>query len=491
MSAWIIVCLTSKFCAKPGFNEYPMQSGAFSLLVLVYYRRVRCISTAQAPILASGDYANFGDSGKMEHGVLEGQVLSLLYKGCSEYNCPEIKRDIFDERLQGTNFEDKARHVILSVFGRAKQSKLNEQLLAEFGYAGRLLLRRLFADPSVEKLAKKLTASDSTGTRREFCHVARYHRAGLKRIHQALEERAAGESEKDLLRLAENGGGQDLAIHTFKAMASSEAVTLSSVFTELVDSWSDDPGRRGKLLPVVIDFLQIVLELHPQCSDGQVKLRESIVEHVYASCDTKRECFELFRGFRQHRFLLPTVRGYINKELKGDASPGFVRKYIAYVQQYYADPKLSAYAFFRGLWPSMAAFHVADIEWRSDPGRFNLISAKWLRDMFTDLYRRSSKDRAMVELVGAYMDVLDYDVFIDIVKWMKVEECRKLGTFMLEHQRPTARDVYQQRYRENSKYSRIEGRHRHALDVLGDVFRRLAAGQPVSDRGSRGMCSAG
>ncbi|KAI4291396.1 hypothetical protein PAPHI01_0670 [Pancytospora philotis] len=441
-----------------------MRAKVFTLPIFVDY--VRGAAIASAPKLSRIVYANFANLGMAGYSVLENHVLNSLYKCCSEYDCPEVKRTVLDAILPGIGAEDRARYVVLTVWNKGGQLEPFGQLLARFGYAGRLLLHRLFSGLSIESLAKRPEANGDNEPRREFCRTAMRCRYAIKGMFQCLQKIVANEGKKTLLQLAGNGTGQDLAIHTIKAMDRSCRVTLSSAFEELVGSWSDDVSRRGMLLPLVIEFIQIVLGLNFWRANEQTKLRESIVRHVYATCGTKYECFELFRGFTEQQFLSPAIHKYINKELNRDPSPGFVRKYLAYMQEYLTKPSEKAYNFFLALLPRVNEYHTADTRWKSDPERFNLISPRWLQIMFKGLCDSPPKNCDAAELMRGYMRKLDYRVFIRILRACTSVDCKKLAAFMLAHQSAKVTEDYQRRLDLDRQHTDLNNMHRGVLDTL-------------------------
>ncbi|KAI4292007.1 hypothetical protein PAPHI01_1281 [Pancytospora philotis] len=462
-----------------------MLTGVNVLLIMVC--RDYGAAAANAPELARNDYANFAKVGVAGHTLLEDQVLDSLYRRCSEYDCPEIKRAVLDAQLPNINFEDKARYVVLSAQRKDRQPEAFERLLAVFGHTGCLLLRRLFSDHSVESLAEISEAGNDTETCREFRRVAMRSRCALKGTYRMLEERMVDESTRGLLQLAEVGSGQDLAIHTIKAMHSSNKLTLSSAFMEIVESWPVNPGR---LLPVVIEFLQIVLGLYFRRADGQAELRDSIVGHVYATCDTERECFELLRGFPNQQVLSRTMQKCVFKRLNSDVSQSFVRKYLAHMRKHLLKPNEGIYYFFQTLLPPVAEFHASKINWNSDPQLFNLISPNWLHKMFAGLCSGAPKGCDAVVLTRRYMDMLDYAVFVRILIQLNTKQCKILADFMLKNQRPCAREAYRNSCVRDHKCKELTRRYRKVLKVLDDIFAHIAADHPTPNERSQEMSSA-
>ncbi|KAI4291197.1 hypothetical protein PAPHI01_0471 [Pancytospora philotis] len=451
-----------------------MLAGVLSLLISMDCGGVRGTATAGAPKLTNIDYAKFGKLGTARYNFLENQVLDSLYRCCSRYDCPEIKRAMLDVRLLKTSFEDKVRYVLLTMLSKADQYGLTEQLYAKFSYAGRLLLRKLFSSSSIKSFTRNLESDGDSGPRYEFRRVALRCRHAAKRIYNSLEEKVAGESKKTLPQLAEDCSGQDLAIYTFRAMNTLN-MTLSSAFTELVDSWASDNTKRDKLLPVIIEFVRILMKLNAQCVGAQVNLQETIVRHVYTSCGTKCECFELLNGFPSQKALSPTIQKYISGELNGDPSPNFVRKYLAYLQKYSTNYMQGAYNFFRPFLPPPADFHTSGSKWRSDPERFNLIALRWLREMFNGLCDSPPKNCDVVEIMRGYMDILDYEVFVRILLPLSWEKCKKLAAFMLERQNAEAAKKYQQGFDRTYQHMDLDSKHKKVLCVLASIFKRLAA----------------
>ncbi|KAI4291409.1 hypothetical protein PAPHI01_0683 [Pancytospora philotis] len=462
-----------------------MLANVFRLLISVYYGRTCRAATASASEPTGGDYAKFAESRIIGYSALEGQVLDSLYKCCSAYDCPEIKRAMLDKRLQNTGAKEKARYVAFTVRCKDDQPGVFERLLAKFGYAGRLVLHKLFSGPSIRRLVKRPEAVDDTELRQEFRRVAEYRSDGFEENNRSLAKRVADEGRDSLLQLAEHGSGQDLAIYTVEAMDGSEKATLSSAFTELVDSWAGDAERRDRLLPVVIEFLQIALRLNLRCVDGQEKLQDSVIRHVYTTCDTERECFGLLRGFPSQRSLSSAVQRYVNEELNRNPSPSFVRKYLAHMRECSTNFKQGAKNFFRGFLPSVAKFHAADIPWKKDPERFNLISPRWLRDMFKGLRDSPPEGCDVAELMRGYMGALCYEAFICILLSFTWDECKRLADFMLEHQNAEAAEDYRQRLDRDRQRTRLNNPRKGVLSAVGGILKRTAAERPVLGKESQ------
>ncbi|KAI4293016.1 hypothetical protein PAPHI01_2290 [Pancytospora philotis] len=407
------------------------------VLPLLYYGGVCGKGSTSAPRITMQECAYFAELGVAGLSVLEDKVLDSVYKRCSQYDSPEIGRGVLDSGLPNADTEDKARYVVLSVLEKAGQPVLFAWLLGKFGYAGCLLLRKLFSDLFIESLFKLPAASDDSALRQEFRRTEARCRYALDGIYQFLEWRVVTDGRKGLLQLAENRNGQDLAIYTLKAMFREKTMTLSSAFTELVNSWADDANRRRLLLPAVVEYIQFVLELNFCRHTKQTELRDSIVRHVHKSCDTTRECFELLYGFSSLRLRSATVNKYICVELDGDISLSFVRKYLAYIQTMpntFSNVSSGVYNFFQALLPPVANFHNDEnSKWRSDPERFRLISPRWLREMFEDLRDNAVHEGRRSELMRKYMAMVDDEVFSAIMFPLKREERPKLADFMLEH----------------------------------------------------------
>ncbi|KAI4293082.1 hypothetical protein PAPHI01_2356 [Pancytospora philotis] len=444
-----------------------MPAGAVPLLMLIYYSLVHGKATASARTLTKSDYADFAELGTAEVSVLENQVLGSVFKCCSEHDCPEINWGLVDRRLPDVDAVDRARYVVFSVGSKDGRPERLERELAKFGYAGRLLLRKLFSGSFIERLTKTV---DDTEPQRVFRRAAELQPDGLRQIYQTLKKTVVDEHKKSLLELAEHGSGQDLAIHTVKATNSSKKVTLSSAFTTLVDSWSDDADKRDKMVPIVNDFLKIVLNLNARSDAAQTELKNSIVKHVYASCDTARECFELLGGFPKHQVLATAINKYVRKELRKDPSPGFVRKYLAYIRKSVPESTEPIFNFFMALLPSPTCFHADGFNWSSDPQRFNLISPRWLRGMFEGLCYDPPTSCDVVERMRKYMSMLEYEVFILILSRLNWDEGKKLAVFMLEHQNAQAAREYRQCFNRDQQRAGLNQHHKGVLNLLEYVF---------------------
>ncbi|KAI4291399.1 hypothetical protein PAPHI01_0673 [Pancytospora philotis] len=443
-----------------------MLTGVIQLLILVNYGGVCGAAAARAPKLPK-----YGCVKLLKRIDLGKYVLDSLYKCCSEYDSPEIKRAVLDKVLPGIAVEDKVRYVVLTLLEQAAQSEQFKLLLAKLGYAGQELLCKLLSDSSIASLVEMPEATDDNETRRRFRLVAGHCQGAPKAIIRCLEQMLIEEDKKGLLELAENGWGQDLAFHTLKAMDNLEEVTPSSAFTALVDSWSGDTEKRDRLLPVVNEFSQILLRLRARDVAGQLELRELIVRRVYVTCDTERECFELLRGFLNHQTLGIEVKNYITKELKRHPTLSFVRKYLVYTQKNVARWRLCAYTFFRGLWPSFAEFRAADIEWKSDPVWFNMISLGWLQGMLKDLCDSPPEDPDVVELLDGCMNIMDYDVFISILIPLPRETRDKLALFMLKHQKDAkVIEKYRRCLECDSRRKNQDRRLRGVFNLLDNYF---------------------
>ncbi|KAI4290873.1 hypothetical protein PAPHI01_0147 [Pancytospora philotis] len=453
-----------------------MLAGVLPLLVLVDCSGVRGAVVDELK-LTNSDYASFADLGQTGLNALEDQVLDSLYKRRSGHDSPEIKCDLLNKILPCTGIADKVRYVVLSMLEKADQFEPCERLLSKLGYADCLLLRKLFNGPSIESITEIPAADEDTGARQEFCRAAKQHHGAVERIFQSLQQRAVDEGRKNLLQLAERGKGLDLAIYTLKAMNSSENMTLSSAFTELVNAWPGDAERRKKLLPAVTVFLWNVLNMNAKSNAAQLKLQGLVVRHVYASCDTERECFELFCGFPKQRVLSRMLNQYIKMQLNGDPALGFVRKYLAHVKKNFWCPISGTESFFTALLPQPAVFHTdKHNKWKDDPERFNLISTRWLRDMFEDLRVNPAHEDEVVVFMRKYMRMLDYDAFIHILLPLKWEEFEKLAVFMLKHLNAKGTEEYWQRLeRDRQRTDSDDYRPKPFLSMLASIFKRSPA----------------
>ncbi|KAI4291040.1 hypothetical protein PAPHI01_0314 [Pancytospora philotis] len=446
-----------------------------SLLICVNCGQKHRTAVARALGPAYGGYPDSEKLGATGLNEIENLVLGALYRRCSEHDCPEIRRALFDRRLSSISACAKVRYVVYTLLGKAHRPALFERLLARFGYAGRLVLQKLFRGPSIASLTGKSVALDGAEPHRELRRATTHSHCALRRIYQCVQSRVVGESRKSLLQLAENGCGLDLASYVAKRMDTAEETTLSSAFITIMDVWSGGAGGRDRLLPVATEYLRIALQPKTFKKHLQADLRGAVVEYVFSK--NQRAYFDLFRGFAHQRTTSSAVNAYIDTKLSGVVSLCFLRDYLDYMKKNYSYSDEGAYYFFRGLLEPPVAFHAPKTIWNSDPERFNLISPRWLREMLEDLRDNSAHRAGRRALMCKYMCWLRYEVFVCILRCYIIEECEEMAVFMLMHQSVEAREEYERCYRREDMVA--DRPHKKVLSVLANVFKRLAAHQPV------------
>ncbi|KAI4291410.1 hypothetical protein PAPHI01_0684 [Pancytospora philotis] len=444
-----------------------MWAGVVPLLVPVHCKRGKAAPGALD--FTCYDYADFANLDTARLSSLEAHVADSLYRCCSECDSPEIKRVLLDKQLRGVFPNDKARYLVFAMLKWGGRSELFERLVVNVGYAGRLLLYKLCSSPSIKTLTwKPKVPICIESPHQTFCSAAEECPDGLREINQYLEKVVITEGEKSLPEVAENGSGLDLAMHAIRAQNGPEVEILSDAFSQLANVWSGDPVKRGRLLPGVIDFIRIVLLPEVFRNTQQAKLRRSVVKYVILN--SERECFELFRAFTNRQALSMIIQEYIGPEPKKDASLEFVHSYLDYIAAHDENrPDRVAYNFFCDLLPAPADFHAPATVWNSDPVRFNLISTRWLREMFEDLRDGPAHEPRRAEFMRKYMRQLRYDVFVCMLRCYDKKECKKMSVFMLAHLSTKGREEYSQCYYRDTGTDR---RHKKVLDVLDSIFKR-------------------
>ncbi|KAI4293280.1 hypothetical protein PAPHI01_2554 [Pancytospora philotis] len=457
---------------------------------------VNCEQECRAAVTSALGFTNSNYAGLQKLGAaglrgLADQALDSLYRYCSEYDCPEIRRALLDGRLPGISADAKARYAAYTTLDKASQPALFERQLAKLGYVCRRVLCSLLSSPTIGSLAWKQAAADGAEVCLEFRRVTMHSSCTLVETYHSLQKRVCDESEKDLAHLAEHGRGLDVAIYTIKAMDSSKQVTLSSTFLKLMDLWSGDTRRREMLLPGIIEYIQAAFKLSFRCAAEQKLLRESVVWHVYASCDTERECFRLLRGFTSQLSLSRAVQRYVIKKLERAVSPSFMCKYLVYIEEHFSFPDEAAFYTFKMLFPQPAEFHATN-EWNSDPRLLNLIAPRWLLAMFKGLHDSPPKGFDAVELMRKYMAKLDYGVFIRILLACPWDRGKKLAVFMLRNLSAKAKRDYLQYFRKDRQRADLNNQYKGALRVLANAFKELHAHGPMLDgKGAEQEISSG
>ncbi|KAI4292559.1 hypothetical protein PAPHI01_1833 [Pancytospora philotis] len=421
------------------------------------------------------DYTDFAILGTAGLSALEKRVLDPIYKSCVGHDCPELRRLLNDGRLPRVSPNDKARGVLFMLLGRGDGSERSGLLLrlADSGYANRLLLRKLLSIAFITKLAEQREGPEGSETHQVFCRAAEHCHNVVQGIDKHLQKKVLEAHTLGLAQIAENSSGLDLAIYAAKRSDGSKSRTLSSVFSRLINARTNDAGRRARLLPVAIEFARIALQPGHFEERWQASLQRLIVKH--AVCGGARSVVELFREFPAQRDLSMMVREYIVTKLGGNASARFVRNYLEYMDENYSRADKTSYKFFRSLWPSPAGFHTGGNKWRSDPDRFNLISPKWLREMFEELRANAADDPGQGEHIRRYMGMLDYDVFVRLFKPLDKCSVEGLARTMLEHQRADAANAYRQSLDRDLQDTELDKQHVKTVRVLAGVFKRLAA----------------
>ncbi|KAI4291649.1 hypothetical protein PAPHI01_0923 [Pancytospora philotis] len=450
-----------------------MWAGVLLLLVPVGCERMRGTVAACTLGFPCEDYADFADLDAMKLNGLEGRVADSLYRVCLECDSPEIKRALLEKQLQGIRPDDKARGVVFAMLKQGERSKLYKHLLAT-GYACRLLLHKLLSGRFMKSLAKEPKASiNARPTHQEFSRAVQQYRFESRKISQRLEKKVVVERKKSLSQLAEYSDGLDLAIHAIKTTEGRKIKLLSNAFSQLMGSWSGDAARRNRLLPTVIEFLRILLHPKLHREGAQAKLRQAIVEYVFLN--SERKSFELFQVFPNKRTLSKAIQKHIAAQPKNSVSQEFVRHYLAYVESNVVKPCNAAANFFQGLLPPVAAFHAPKTVWNSDPDRFNLISPRWLREMFEDL-RDNPAHRARRDVyMRKYIKMLDYDVLVQVLLPLAKDECCKLAGFMLKYRKAESLKQYQKHYKQDENSELTSPQYTNVLGILGVVLfdRRL------------------
>ncbi|KAI4292320.1 hypothetical protein PAPHI01_1594 [Pancytospora philotis] len=424
---------------------------------------------------AWGDYVDFADLGTTKLSDLEVQVLDSLYGRCSGCTSPEVRRSLLERRLRAIPPDDKARGVVLTMFKQGSRSSFFERLFANYGYAGHRLLHKLCSDDFIKHLTEEPKAPVALNSLpREFCRAAKLCRDELESVNQCLTKKVREESKRGLPELAENSSGFDLAIYAIRTMDDTSGSKLCSLFAQLVDSWSGDAVKRGKLMPSVIEFLQIALIPKLYRTNHQADLRQSVVEYVLANT----ESFELFRIFPWQATLSKLIEEYIGPEPKRYVSPAFVTLYLVLLGKNVNKPDKAVYKFFFDLLPAPAAFHAPETVWNSDPERLNTISPRWLREMFDDLRTNPAHGHEQRALMHKYMGLLRYEVFVRILKRYDKKECVEMALFMLAHLSTKAGGEYLRCY-----YLDIgkDIPHKMVLGVFPGAFKRSLSDQRRPD----------
>ncbi|KAI4290788.1 hypothetical protein PAPHI01_0062 [Pancytospora philotis] len=421
---------------------------------LIFQMPVFCASTGappqpSAPVYTGADYAWFGNAELIPFSDLEKEVLTPLCQDCLKHDNPEIPKPVADTQLNRIAAEEKAHMVLYSVPSGHASDPLRLPRQAEtIDYGARKLLCKLFDERFVDNEFTAEPAQGCAELHRVLVRLLFKYQRTIKDIRSILETKMPRWDTNELTQFIEHNrattkNNLDLMIMFFSAKMHFE-ITLATFFKRLVRLWPGDADRLDRLIPIACDFVRTAHYSPTDFGGGEVyALDDAIVEYVIR--EKQAVCFELFKAILDDATVTRLVNKYINDAKANNRviDQEFLMLYARYIRKQnncYDEP---LQCFCETILPPTPDFHEMPMPflWNREPAYFNSISCRILRKIFTEMHEDPNyKDRE--ERTRKYMNMLDYDVFYDIMKGVSKDNREPLAKFMAFHMNEERRAVF-------------------------------------------------
>ncbi|KAI4291740.1 hypothetical protein PAPHI01_1014 [Pancytospora philotis] len=424
------------------------------------------------------DFNTFGDPENATLNALEVEIMAPLCQYCIKHTSPEIILTVVDASPNMLTGQEMVRLVLFSVLMKhAADPHFTSQLVDTFDFKVHVLLAKLFHNSFMDRF-KTQGHSDLHSA---LVSLVETHQHAIEDIRRVLRTKMVCLDSQDLSQILENNRATTkselgLMIVLFTSMRYHK-LPLDSTFERLMNSWPNDADRLDKLIPIACEFVRLV-HRPPLCffRADEVLLERAIVKYVASA--KNQVCFELIEAISYNQSVShQTIPKLVNKHLttmkRSDISIEFSSMYARYMPTVCgSNLNKSLGRFFKLILPPVPAFHDDnDILWNREPRYFNDIPHTILREVFTDMHKNIHYP-GRVEQMKKYMNMLKYDVFIDILNGMRFTERWALADFMVFYMDEGRREEY----RSSLSRSRANGPHGTLMTAaLNTIERALGA----------------
>ncbi|KAI4291074.1 hypothetical protein PAPHI01_0374 [Pancytospora philotis] len=399
-------------------------------------------------LFTSADYITFGAFESFNINALEARVLNFLCKHVILLTNSVQVDDGIDVRLQAMAVRNREIFVITSVLVAQNPIELLNQLLARSGYAAHYLLAKLFSPVYVEFLESNIKQTSEyafTNCHKHLLHPNEHWRK-LKQIYAVLQSKISCELTKTLIQYAlaapPNHFSFDYAIFTLAREKKLSRIS-STEYKHLLEYWLYYDLDPRSWIPFVKDYLRVLLLPDVLPERKQSMLKKNLITFV-ASKDDK-VYLELLDAFEGIWSIKTHVISYVNNLQGHSISPHFVLNYLSCPKMNwkgpYDDPSITS--FWTAYLKTPAYFNGMENAWSENRLFFNKIGPVWLRNFFRVLLREGSKPQLNRDkIMDKYMNMLNLNTFLKILKSFPSNIHTTMLNFMLEYLGADSRKVY-------------------------------------------------
>ncbi|KAI4291741.1 hypothetical protein PAPHI01_1015 [Pancytospora philotis] len=341
-----------------------------------------------------------------------------------------------------------------------------------------VLLVKLFDDSFINKFKARL-ARGKSDSHSELIKLIADQQHAIEDIRHILRTRMPCLDSLNIAQFVEHHKATPKNVHELMIMLFSvkrcQNLSLDTIFKRLMDAWPYDADRLDKLIPIACEFIRIVRRPPTVFyREAEIFLEREIVK--YAVKTNRQICIELFKAVSDRisipRFVIEHVSGMKPEDIGLEFSLAYAR----YIPTLCDNAERSSFRFFSNILPPTPAFHKDPTLWRREPRYFNAISCMKLREIFTEMHK-DPQYPLRKKRMEKYMDMLEYDVFVSILKGFIDNSKRKsLADFMVFHMD----EKRKKDYRSSLRRSRAGGpRGSKITGVWNTIKLALGASQPA------------
>ncbi|KAI4291075.1 hypothetical protein PAPHI01_0375 [Pancytospora philotis] len=399
-------------------------------------------------LATSVNYTTFGVIESFSLNNLELRVLNRLCKHVILLTNPVQPRADMDLQLYIMSARNREIFVITSLLVAHDPLELLHQLLYRSGYAVQCLLAKLFSPVYIEFLVHdKERPKCSCAFTGYLSHLLSSDKHGrkLRLVNAVLEQAESCELSKTLLQYTSawyaNNFSFDYAIFTLaKERKYSQIPDVE--YNHLLRHWLHHASRTQNLIPFVADYLRIMLLPSVLSECKQSMLKKMLVSFVASKDDEKY--LELLEAFDSIWSIKTYVAEFVSGSHNYSISPHFILNYLGCPRMNWKsmyDPLITN--FWAAYLKSPEHFVAMKNAWCENRYFFNRIGHMWLRDFFRALLKGGSKLRVnRDEAMNKYMNMLEFDTFLNIMKITHRFSQRALLNYMLESLNAISRKLY-------------------------------------------------
>ncbi|KAI4291086.1 hypothetical protein PAPHI01_0386 [Pancytospora philotis] len=393
------------------------------------------------------DYMTFGDITTYSINTLEARVLEPLYRHCIHFHNTARPTEKIGAQLDGVPVRDMEIFVITAVLIERDPLILLDELLTEFGYASHYLLAKLFS-PGYTRFLKtqlELPSANTSGCTLKLLLQSHDYKMKLQEIYKILRVKVMFELSKALVEYARAGHNKnnsfDYAIFT---LARNDVLGQAgcSGHAEILQHWLAGDSESHRSVPFVRDYLRIILLPDLLPIHRRTIIKKEVVILVARQHDKKY--LELLDTFENMRATKIAVLKHVQNQGKHGINPFFMAHYAEFIKKASNSVYDEASIYF---WAEYLETPVVFIRtksiWNEYPLFFNMIGRAWLQKFFIMLSDESitaGLDRNIT--VRKYVNMLEFDTFIEITQGILLERCIRLIDFMLQHMDEIPRNTY-------------------------------------------------